>query len=337
MMKSVTALVAGTAWAVGTSLATSAAAQTYNLTLSGASPGGLWSRIGRGIDAAIAAAYPGSTITYQTSSGGMANISLVSRGRVPMGIAVDMELVMAKNGVKPFRSKITNVRMLLRVYSALARFQAQHALINADFAKKHGIKTFQDIIKKKPAIRIAINRRGNSDSDIARLVLAHSGIKLSDIKKWGGQVVYAASREITSLMLDRRIDMTVFGIAYRHPRVREMARGLNLRMLNVDAATAAKVAKMIGGRVCRFKAAEYKFIDEDKTTVCAGAVIVVNKDMDAKIAYNLTKGIVGQIEKFKTAHRLIKRATTPKTFAEPAAVPFHPGAAKYLREAGLLK
>ena len=29
-------------------------AQKYNVTLSGASPGGLWSRIGGGIDAAIA-------------------------------------------------------------------------------------------------------------------------------------------------------------------------------------------------------------------------------------------------------------------------------------------
>ena len=60
-------------------------AETYNLTLTGASPGGLWSRIGGGVDAAIAAAYPGSTITYQTSSGGLANIPMVAEGKVPMG------------------------------------------------------------------------------------------------------------------------------------------------------------------------------------------------------------------------------------------------------------
>lgn len=53
-------------------LAMPAAAQKYNLTLAGASPGGLWSTIGAGIDASIAAAYPGSTVTYQTSSGGLA-------------------------------------------------------------------------------------------------------------------------------------------------------------------------------------------------------------------------------------------------------------------------
>ena len=52
-------------------------AQTYNLTLAGASPGGLWSRIGLGLDKAIAKAYPGSTVTYQTGSGGIANAKLV--------------------------------------------------------------------------------------------------------------------------------------------------------------------------------------------------------------------------------------------------------------------
>ena len=39
-----------------------------NLTVSGASPGGLWSALGVGLDKVINKAYPGSTITYQTST-----------------------------------------------------------------------------------------------------------------------------------------------------------------------------------------------------------------------------------------------------------------------------
>ena len=315
----------------------SAAAESYNLTLSGASPGGLWSRIGRGVDAALAAAYPGSTVTYQTSSGGLANIGLVSRGKVPMGIAIDAELVLATAGKKPFHAPIKNLRVLFRVYSPDARFQAQHAIINRDFAKRHGITSFKDIADKKIAIRVAINRRGNLDSEIGRLVLNHAGLPLATIKANGGRVVYAASREITSLMLDRRIDMTVYGIAYNHPRIREVARGLDVTLLQIPKPVAEQVAKEIGGKTCVFKAAEYKFIDKDMNSVCAGAVIVVNAKMDDKLAYNLAKGIVTQIEKYKTAHRLIKKVTTPQTLAEPSVIPFHPGAAKYFREAGLLK
>ncbi|MDH3232355.1 MAG: TAXI family TRAP transporter solute-binding subunit [Alphaproteobacteria bacterium] len=319
-------------------LATSgAAAESYNLSLSGASPGGLWSRIGRGVDAAIAAAYPGSTITYQTSSGGLANIGLVSRGKVPMGMVIDGELVLASAGKAPFKAPIKNLRVLIRAYSPDARFQAQHAFINRAFAKRHGISSFKDIAAKKIALRVAINRRGNLDSDIGRLVLKHAGLPLATIRANGGRVVYAASREITSLMLDRRLDMTVYGIAYNHPRVRELSRGLDVTMLQIPMPVAAAVASETGGKTCVFKAAEYKFIDQDTNSVCTGAVIVVNEKMDEKLAYNLAKGIVTQIEKYKTAHRLIKKVTTPQTLAEPGVIPFHPGAAKYLREAGLLK
>jgi len=108
-------------------------AQKYNVTLSGASPGGLWSRIGGGIDAAIAKAYPGSTVSYQTSSGGLANIPLVSAGKVPMGLATDGELNAAVNGSKPYKKAISNTRVLFRVYTPASRFQMDFFCCNKIF------------------------------------------------------------------------------------------------------------------------------------------------------------------------------------------------------------
>ncbi|HEX9835907.1 MAG TPA: TAXI family TRAP transporter solute-binding subunit [Alphaproteobacteria bacterium] len=327
-------------FAAGCALAFAAgpvSAQPYNLTLSGASPGGLWSSLGAGVDAAIAAAYPGSTVTYQTSSGGMANIPLVATKKVPLGIAVDAEVVMAQNGQPPFREKITDVRTLARMYSPNARFQAQHVIVTKDFAEKHGLKTLQDLTAKKAPIRIAINRRGNVDGDIAELLLEAVGATPDAIEKWGGQVVRAASREITSLILDRRIDATIYGIAYKHASVLEIARGVPIVLLEIPAAAADKVAKTIGGSVCGFKAGEYDFLSQNINSVCAGAVLIVSKDMDDALAYNLAKGVVSQIEKFKGAHALLKQVTTPATVTEAGPAPFHPGAAKYYKEAGLLK
>lgn len=315
----------------------SAGAQPYNLTLTGASPGGLWSLIGAGVDAAVAAAYPGSTITYQTSSGGLANVPLVAGGKVPLGIAADMELMAAVKGRKPFKSPIKNVRVLVRTYAPSARFQMTHLLLNKSFADKYGIKEFSDIVRKKAPVRVAINRPGNMDGDISAMIMAEMGATVKDIESWGGQVVRAASREITSLMLDRRIDFANFGIAYRHPRVREIAKGITPVLLDVPRPVARKVADFMGGEVCTIKAKEYKFLDRDVTTVCVGTVILVNENMDERTAYNLTKGILKNIEKFKAAHRLLKKFVTPQMMAGPAVAPFHPGAAKYLREAGLLK
>ena len=315
-----------------------AQAQKFNLTLSGASPGGLWSRIGGGFDAAIAAAYPGSTITYQTSPGaGLANIGLVSRGKVPMGIATDGEVTLALKGLAPFRSPIRNIRVLFRAYAPAARFQATHVILNKTFADKYGITSFADIVRKKAPVRVAINRRGNMDGDIGEMVMTEQGASLAAIKSWGGQVRRAASKEMVSLMLDRRIDMVVLGIAYRHPRIREIARGIKPVLLDIPMAVAQKVKNQMGGQICKFRKGEYKFSNRDITSICVGALIIVNKSMDRQLAYNLAKGTFTQIEKFKTAHRLIKKTATPQSMSVPAIIPFHPGTAKYLREAGLLR
>ena len=89
-------------------------AQKYNLTVAGYSPGGLVSTIGVGMDKALNHAFPGSTLTYQTSSGGLANAHLVSQGKVPLGFISDMEALVFKEGRKPFKAPITNLRMLFK-------------------------------------------------------------------------------------------------------------------------------------------------------------------------------------------------------------------------------
>ncbi len=323
--------------AVTLAVASAAHAETYNLTLTGASPGGLWSRIGGGVDAAIAKAYPGSTVTYQTSSGGLANVPLVATGKVPMGIVTDGDLSAAKAGSKPFRGKIENVRVLFRAYTSQARFQMTHLLLNKEFADKHGVSSFQDIVAKKLPVRIAINRRGNMDSDVSRVLMEEMGASIKDIEGWGGQVVHAASKEIVSLMMDRRIDLANFGIAYKHPRVREIAKGITPVWLDIPQDIAAKTAAKFGGEVCGFKPGEYAFAPGKGTSVCVGAVIIGSADMDDKTAYAITKALVERIGEFKDkSHKLIKKTASPQTLSTGSIYPFHPGSAKYLKEAGLM-
>jgi hypothetical protein len=293
----------------------------------------LWSTIGAGIDKAVAKAYPGSTVTYQTGSGGLANAKLVSDKKVPMGIAADMELAAAYRGTGPFKGNgLKDLRTLLRVYSAQSRFQYSYVLVNGDVAKTNNIKTMADLKKHAGDLRVAFNRPGNMDGDIGIAILEESGIPVKSFK----QVVRAASKEMSSLMLDRRIDAIVLGIAYNHPTIRELENGIPLVMLDVGQKASGKVAEDFGGQACTIKASEHKFISEDKVSVCVGAVVVADKSMSDEQAYNIVKGVLANLQDFKSAHRLLEKATTPKTVAEPAVAPHHPGAAKAFKEAGLL-
>jgi uncharacterized protein len=314
-----------------------ASAQPYNLTVAGYSPGGLVSTTAAGLDKALNAAFPGSTVTYQTGSGGLANAMLLEQKKVPLGFVSDTELDVVIKGKPPFKAAIKDLRLLFHPYSASSRFQATHFLANKDWADKNGIKTVADIAKKKPAMRLAVNRPGNLDGDVSINSLAAEGVTLDDVKKWGGQVVRAASREMTSLMLDRRLDVVSFGISVNHPRIREMANGLDLVMLPMTEDAAKKVANDMGAQTCTVTASDYKFLAVDSPSICVGLNTLVRADMDEQLAYNITKGVVENLDKYKAAHRLLAKAVTVERFTEKGLVPYHPGAEKYYREKGLLK
>jgi TRAP transporter TAXI family solute receptor len=325
------AMVAG-----ATALSAPASAQKYNLTIAGYSPGGLVSTVGAGLDKALNAAYPGSTLTYQTSSGGLANAMLLEQNKVPLGLISDTELSIALKGKPPINRPLKDLRILFHPYSANSRFQATHVLANKSWADKYGIATVADIAKKKPPVRIAVNRPGNVDGDVGLAVLSQSGIAPDDIKAWGGQVVRAASQEQTSLMLDRRLDAIIFGISINHPRIQEMANGLDLVMLPISSETAQKIVDDLGGKTCTIKADEYKFLAADSASVCVGISVVARADMDEQLAYNITKGVVEHIDEYKAAHRLLQKAVTIESLTEKGQAPYHPGAEKYLREKRLM-
>jgi len=308
-----------------------------NLTVSGASPGGLWSALGAGLDKAVNKSYPRTTVTYQTSSGGLANAKLVADGKVHMGIVSDMELKSAWEGTGVFKDRPQqNIRVLFRLFNAESRFQAIHIILNRNFAEKHGITSFADIVAKKPAIRVAVNRPGNMDGDTGIAILDAAGVSTANIQSWGGRVVRAATREQTGLMTDRRLDMINFGVSFNHSSISEMGNAVPLMLLDLTEPVAAKVVTAMGGKPCVFKKNEYPFLEHDAISVCTGAMLVVNSSMDDDTAYAITKAMLDNLDSFKDAHPQLARETTPETIAEGSYAPWHPGAERAFREAGLL-
>jgi TRAP-type uncharacterized transport system substrate-binding protein len=62
--------------------------------------------------------------------------------------------------------------------------------------------------------------------------------------------VRAASGEMRSLMLDRRIDGIVLGVSYNHSSIREIAQSLPVIMLPVTDAVAKQAADELGASPC---------------------------------------------------------------------------------------
>ena len=309
-----------------------AADKKFKLTLSGASPGGLWSLLGEGMSNALAKAFPGSSLTYQTSGGGLANIALVTRGKVEMGLAHNVEIKAALRGAEPFKQPIKNLTALAYLYN----WAPMQYIIRKDFAEKYGIKTIQDIKEKKPPIKVAVNTRGNMVEAMNREIFEASGFTYQDIENWGGQVVFAASKEMANLMRDRRIDMFGNGVFAPHSSILEAANSINVTMLPLSQSVIETVSEKMGADQYVIKKSAYDFLDSDIPTVALGCMAIIQDKMSEADVYAITKALVENIDAIRNVHKSMK-ALTPELMASQRVIPYHPGAAKFYREKGLLK
>ncbi len=223
---------------VGAALGVGSPAQAdeLNLTLCGASPGGLWSLLGAGIDAAAKEAHPGATVTYQTSGGGYANVVQLDQKKCDLAIIHDAEAKAALNGEEPFDKPVSSMKTVAVLYT----WAPMQLIVKRSYAEENGIKTIEDIGAKKLPIRVLLNRRGNVASPVGASLLTAAGASPEQIESWGGSVTYAASKEQGELMRDRRADAILNSLFVNHSSIRQLASAIDLTLIPVGEATAGQ-------------------------------------------------------------------------------------------------
>ena len=311
-----------------------AEAAKYTMTVCGASPGGLWSLLGAGIDSAMKAAYPGSTMTYQTSGGGFANVNLIKQKKCELAIVHDAELTFAVQGRKPFKRPVSGLNAIAVMYN----WGAAHLFVNRAWAKKHGIASMEDIAMKKPPMRLVVNKRGNINAAMGLAAFEALGVSDTDIKSWGGQVLYYASRAGAGLMKDRRADVNLNNLFVRHGSYRDMINSVNVTLVPIPAKVNQFVQQ-------KFQIGSWNIPNESYAgdvqsgamdVYSASAVLIAPLGMNAKTAYDVTKALVEKLAKIQGVHKAM-RALSPKIMVSQKAIPYHPGALRYFKEARLMK
>ncbi len=316
--------------ALAAAVSAPAKAKDYTMTLCGASPGGLWSLLGAGVDSAMKAAYPGSTVTYQTSGGGFANVGLLRGKKCQLAIVHDVEAKLAIEGKRPFKQAANDLRAIAVLYN----WAPMQFVMTEDFADKHGINSIEDIVKKKAPVRIAVNKRGNVVSQVIEAMFKAAGASYKDIEGWGGQVLFAASKEMSNLIKNRRIDSFGNAIFVRHRSIRQPGEAVPLRLLRVSDATIAKVSKELQIGEYTVKGGSYKWAPDDVKTVALSAQLVTLDTMPKEDAFNVTKALIDNATKLSGVHKAMKKLDG-KLMASSKSTPYHVGAAEAYKAAGL--
>lgn len=306
--------------------------QSRNITLCGASPSGLWSLLGTGIDAAMKSSYPEATITYQTSGGGFANVRGLAEGRCELALVHDAEANIANNGLAPFTQSHTN----LRTIAALYNWAPLQLIVSKSFVDEYNVSSLEDIIQKQAPIRILLNRRGNISSQVGEALINAAGATLEEIKQWGGSVTFAASDEQGDLIRDRRADAILNSLFVGHSSILQIADAVEVVLLPVTEQTARKVAEDFGIIVYTIPKGAYEWNNSDVLTVSLSAHLFALDTYSDEVVSEITTALIGNLDRLKSVHTAMAPLDT-KLMVSSKTIPYHPGAIEVYTSAGIIE
>lgn len=307
-------------------------AEPLELNLSGGNPGGLWSLLGAGMDRAVKKSDASSVITYQATGGGLANIGLLSKQKADIAIVHNAEIKIATAGEKPFKTPVTNMRGIGYIYN----WAPMHFFLSKSIADKHGIVSLDDLAKAKVALRIGVNRAGNITNNVALFMLEQVGLTEKSVKANGGLIVRAGANDQAGLLQDGRIDVVTNGVFVLHSSFRAIDEKTDVILLSIPEKVIAATNEKFGTQTFTIPGGSYSKQPKEIKTSALGALLVTRKGMKEGVIYDLTKALINNIDEVRAVHKSMTKLNL-ELLASQRVLPFHPGAERAFREAGLIK
>ncbi|MCC7150690.1 MAG: TAXI family TRAP transporter solute-binding subunit [Rubrivivax sp.] len=273
---------------------------------------------------ANAVSQPGKiVVTAQASNGSLANVTAINGGALESGFSQADVATWAQKGTGIFEGKpaISGLRLIANLYP-----ESVHVVVK----KGSGIKSVADLKGK----RVALDEPGSGTLVNARAILAAYGVTEKDIKP-----EYIKPNQAGDKMKDGSLDAFFFTGGAPAGAIAELASaGGGIDILPIDGAQAEQLKKNSGFFADDLIPADtYKGVGQVRT-IAVGAQWVTSDKADATVVYEITKALFGDAaQKTLAAGHAKGKLITKENAVKGAGIPFHPGAERYYKEAGVLK
>jgi len=308
-----------------------------NATVTGATPSGYPRTMVEGLNAVVREVYPGSSISFKPNSPGGGVLAIAEHQADFTATATGTEVRLANEGhspyTKPLKGKFSYVMML---YDN----QFIHFLMTKEWADANGIKSWADIAKKKPRMRLAINRPDNPQTTIGAPyeVMKAYGFSINDVEKWGGSYVLGNSQIGLDAITDDKADVFMNARNLGDALVKDVASKRPLLWIDGDRATIQKAADAFNFKADMVPKGTYPFMDKDYPTVRQWVALLAGSHVPDEVVYKYVKAIAESEARVQAIGGSLKTSfTTANMATNPAALPYHPGALRYYKEKGLVK
>ncbi|MDR2529665.1 MAG: TAXI family TRAP transporter solute-binding subunit [Synergistaceae bacterium] len=296
---------------------TASAAQTF-VTIGSGGVGGTYYPLGGVMAELLSNGGVNIRANSRSTSASRENCRLVASDQVQIGMTMGSTLWQAYNGVEAFTDDgKLDLLTLMNMYPA-----PQHLVTTT----KTGIKTFEDIRGKK----VSVGAPGGGDQVLTNLILAAAGWDpAKDIQRR-----QLTQPEAVTALKDGNIDAAFFNFAVPGSAIMEIAAVRDVALISLPDAVIEKVCKdnpfMMSSAIV---AGTYAKQDADVKTIADGNFLVVSSKMAEQVAYDCVRIFIEKREEIlKTTPQAVNFVPVK---AAVGIIPFHPGAARYLKELGV--
>ncbi len=301
--------------AVGVACALGGTAAAAELKLMTGPQGGSWIPLGGQLKDMWEKAIPGLSVQALPGAG-IANVRGIEEGKADVGFGNSISTVDAMAGKPPFNKPHANVCNVATLYPQYYQF-----VVLAD----SGINKIEDLKGKS----VTTQQRGNTGELITRQLLEVHGISYSDVK-----VSFVGYTDSVTQMQDGHA--VAFGLSTQIPAgaVMDLAAARDVKLLDLSDSIDKMRKLNPGYKLVTIPKGTYPKQDKDVKVIGFHTHIVASCKLPADTVYTMTKAIGDNTKTLATVAKDIA-TLTPKEMAADIGVPFHPGAAKYYKEAGL--
>lgn len=300
-----------------------AAAQKRFISIASARPGGSWYITGAGWAEMLNKYIPEVEAKVEQSGGGVQNNKLVSDGDTELGISVGRLTAQALEGKGPFArtGRLPNIRMLVSTWSiGVLQFAALEA---------SGIKSVCDLKGK----RVALGPEGGGGIPATLAAFEACGFTIKDVT-----ASYMSYEQGKESLLDRNLDAFLAYAAVPVPALKALeATPAAWRLLGLPEEKVKAIERKAPGYIRYIVPAAAYGRPGDTVTIGSPNILIVNKDLPEELVYQITKVTIGRLEEFKKIHPAHAEMTREKAAKPLGGIPFHPGAIRFYKEAGLMK
>ena len=263
----------------------------------------------------------GIPITVQSTGASRANILLINQGEVEMALVQNDVMDYAFRGVNLFQSdgRITSFSSMAGVYPETCQIIASTG---------SGIRSVADLRGKS----VSVGDAGSGVEFNAAQIMEAYGLTFNDINK--KNLSFAASADA---LRDGRIDAFFVTSGTPTPAIVDLAMTREIVVVEVGGDNVSRLIQMYPFySAVTIPAGTYRGQTSAIRTVAVKASFIVSNRLSEETVYQLTRGLFQYQPQIALAH-FRGNDITPTNAVEGISVPFHPGAARYLREIRALR